>query len=194
MRKTWFLTVALLGLLEIPVPANELTNSDLSNGLEGWHGDGFIVFLNPEGSEGQEGDGTATPVIKIHLTNEPHFVCQELRTINSSNILTVKVDIMPSSDFKRSNIDDDYNRSWWGVDGTWYQHGGPLAIPAVDFWIRCSNGGREWAYKLANTTAGQWTTVIGKFKGMSPIEGREIYFCVPIGKGSIYLKNFSVEP
>jgi hypothetical protein len=193
MRKAWFLTVALVGLLEIPVPANELTNSDLSNRLDFWHGDGFIVFLNPDGSEGQEGDGTVTPVIKINLTNEPHFVYQELRTISSSNILTVKVDIMPSSNFKRSDIDHDYNRNW-SVEGTWYKHGGPLAIPAVDFWIRCSNGAKEWAYRLANITAGQWTTVIGRFMGMRPIEGREIYFCVPTGEGSIYLKNFSVEP
>ncbi len=95
-----------------------LRNGDLSSGLAGWHDDGRLVYLNPDGTEADDGSSGAIPVIKLRLSNEVQVVSQEYETKDSPTTLNVSVDVMPSADFKRSTDADDYTKTW-SAGGTW---------------------------------------------------------------------------
>jgi hypothetical protein len=166
-----------------------LRNGDLSNGLSGWHDDGRLVYLNPDGTEADDGSSGAIPVIKLRLSGEPQVVSQEYETKDSPTTLNFSVDVMPSADYKRSTDDSIYTAKW-SAGGTWYWSA--LVIPTSDFWIR---GGPGWYYKLSDALKpGKWTTVNAHFENITPTEQHVIYFCVPPGDGAVYIKNAVVSP
>ena len=49
-------------------------------------------------------------------------------------------------------------------------------------------------YKLADLVPGQWVTVDCGFDVTSPAEGGTVYFAVPPGEGTVYIRNASVTP
>ena len=164
-------------------------NGDLSSGLSGWHDDGRLVYLNPDGTEADDASSGAIPVIKLRLSNEVQVVSQEYETKDSPTSLTISVDVMPSADFKRSTDPSVYTKTW-SAGGTWYWSG--LVIPTSDFWIR---GGPGWYYKLSDALQpGKWTTVSGHFESIKPTDDHTLYFCVPPGDGAVYIKNAVVSP
>jgi hypothetical protein len=166
-----------------------LRNGDLSEGLAGWHDDGRLTYLNPDGTEADDASSGAIPVIKLHLSGDPRLVSQEYETHDSPTTLNISVQVMPSADFKRSTDDSLYSAKW-SPGGTWYWSA--LVVPTSDFWIR---GGPGWYYKLCDALKpGKWTTVNGHFENLAPTEDHVVYFCVPPGDGSLYLKNAVVSP
>jgi len=190
LSPTLFLALILAAGMAIPLRADYLKNTDFKEGFEGWHGDAEVVFLKPDGTEGQETDTDAILVIKVPLSKgSSRAVYQEFETRDKPTDLHIKVDVFASSDFKRSKFADDYSINW-RAGGTWYWSA--IAIPNVDFWIR--GGGSSWFYKLANLKPGAWVTVDGSFEGLPGDEDRVVNFCVPPGDGIIYLKNPVVEP
>ncbi len=64
-----------------------------------------------------------------------------------------------------------------------------VVIPQSDFWVRLGPG---WVYRTANVTP-KWTTMDVTFKNVAPTRYRVICFCVPCGKGSIYIRNTQVS-
>ena len=57
---------------------NYFKNGDLKEGSQGWHGDGRAAFLKPDGTEGDENDPGAVPVLRIALTRgQPRAIFQE---------------------------------------------------------------------------------------------------------------------
>jgi hypothetical protein len=161
-----------------------LHNTDLSSGsIAGWNGDGHIVYLNAEGVEGEQTDPGVTPVIKLSLSNEASSVYQDVDTRNSPTKMDISVEVMGSTDFRRSKRASDYQQTWTG--GTWMTW--EAAVPTVDFWIRLAPA--IFSYKLANIQVGSWTTVTAHFTGLVPREEHTISFYVPPGEGAIYLKN-----
>ena len=166
-----------------------LKNGNLQEGLSGWHGDGHLVYLLPDNTESDDAASGGIPVIKLRLSHDAAEVYQEYETHNSPTALTISVDAMPSSDFRRSDDKDLYTKTW-SPGGTWYWTGAP-AVPAVDFWIR---GGPGYYYKLASLAANVWTTVKGHFEGISATDDHVVSFCVPPGDGAVYVKNAVVAP
>ena len=183
--------VLLAGMMPLTVRANYLINTDLKDGLSGWHGDGEAAFLTPDGIEGAEGDKGVIPVIKIELSKgEPRSVYQDYETRDDPKTQHLRVQVFASSDFKRSTFASDYSPDInWKAGGTWYWTG--EEIPNVDFWIRGSPG---FLYKLANLKPGQWVTVDGRWDSPPPAEDRAVYFIVPPGDGTIYIRNASATP
>jgi hypothetical protein len=171
--------------------ADYLKNTDLKEGLASWHGDGDAAFLNPDGTEGAEGDKDVIPVIKIALSKgSPRTVYQDYETRDNPTSQHLRVDVYASSDFKRSTFASDYSPNInWHAGATWYWTG--VAIPNVDFWIRGAPG---FLYKLANLTPGQWVTVEGQWDSSPLAEDRVVAFIIPPGDGTIYLKNPSATP
>ena len=189
MRSLRILALALVSLLALGqtgARADFFLNSDLKKGLACWHDDGSIVFLKPDGTEGQEDDPDVTPAIKIILSSSrPRMVSQEFDTRDPLKSLHVKVDVMASDDFQRTTSPDTSTAAAnWKPNMIWYWSG--LAVPDVDFWIR---GGPGWFYKLANLVPRQWVTVDGLFDQIQPSVNHAILFCVPAGQGSVYLRN-----
>ena len=176
----------LVGAVSISLGADYLKNTDFSEGLSCWRGDGEPAFLNPDGTEGQEGDKGVVAVLKIPLSKgEPRSVYQEFDTKDNPKTQHLRVDVFASRDFKRSKFSTDYTPgiSNWKTGGTWYWS--DEVVPNVDFWIRGAPG---YLYKLANLKPGQWVTVDGRFD-TDPVEERSVYFFVPAGDGTIYLRN-----
>jgi len=164
-------------------------NGDLSNGLSGWHDDGRLVYLNPDGTEADDGSSGAIPVLKLRLSGEMHMVSQEYETHGSPTTLNISVDVTPSADYKRSTEDSAYTAKW-SAGGTYYWTA--LVVPTCDFWIR---GGPGWYYKLSDALhPGKWTTVSGHFENLTPTDDHMLYFCVPPGDGAVYIKNAVVSP
>jgi hypothetical protein len=194
MRALSPLTLAaliLVGLIPITLRADYLTNTDFKEGLAGWHGDGESAFLNPDGTEGAEGDKGVIPVIKIALSKgSAHAVYQDYETKDSPATQHIRVEVFASPDFKRSTFASDYSPDInWKAGGTWYWSG--EEVPKVDFWIRGSPG---FLYKLADLKPGQWVTVDGRWDSAKPAQDRSVYFIVPPGDGMIYIRNPSVSP
>jgi hypothetical protein len=180
----------LLGMAVLSLQAdNQIKNGDLKDGMSGWHGDGSLVYLKADGTEGSDTDTDAIPVIKMHLRGESQSVFQDYEAKDTPTTLHVKVDVYASSDFKRSTDSNDYNIQW-KAGGTWYWSA--LVIPNVDFWIRGASSTN--CYKLADLKPGAWTTVEGRFEGLPKDLDRSIDFCVPAGHGAVYIKNITVEP
>jgi hypothetical protein len=184
-------TLTLAGLMAVPLRADYLKNTDLKGGLAGWHGDGVSAFLNPDGTEGAEGDKGVIPVIKITLSKgQPHAVYQEYETRDNPKTQHIRVDVFASLDFKRSKFASDYSPEInWKAGSIWYWSA--AAIPNVDFWIRGAPG---FLYKLADLKPGQWVTVDGRWDSPLAAENRAACFMVPPGEGTIYLKNPSATP
>jgi hypothetical protein len=162
-----------------------LHNGDFSAGIAGWHGDGELTYLMPDGTEASDASTGGVPVLKLHLTGEPHAVYQEYDTPKMPSRQTITVEAMPSLDFKRSTDPSDYSIDW--TSGTWYWSA--LVLPKADFWIRGIGTDFMWYYRLASLKQGVWTKVEGKFSGLSQSETHTVNFCVPAGQGSVYLRN-----
>jgi hypothetical protein len=183
------IVVSSLGWLGSNLSADPLLhNADLQGGISGWHGDGRVTFLAPDGTEQDDASSGAIPVIKLHLSNDSESVYQEYETHNSPTALNISVDAMAAPDFRRSTEASSYTTKW-SPGGTWYWSA--LAIPTVDFWIR---GGPGWYYKLASLKKGAWTTIKGHFENLTPTDEHVVYFCVPPGDGTVYIKNPVVTP
>ena len=166
-----------------------LKNTDFSEGFTCWHGDGEPAFLKPDGTEGTPEDKGAVAVIRMALSKgEPHFVYQEYDGRNNIKNEHLTVEVFASSDFKRSTFTTDY------APGMTAKAGDFLILPAavvldVDFWLRAGPG---FFYKLSELKPGQWVTVDGLWQGPLPAENRAVYYFVPPGHGTIYLRKPSV--
>jgi hypothetical protein len=182
----------LAGMMPFSLQADYLKNTDLKEGLAGWHGDGESAFLNPDGTEGAEGDKNVIPVIKITLSKrDSRAVYQEFETRDNPKNLHLNVDVFASTDYQRSRSPGDYTSELAAfsedTDFVWNL----IAICNTDFWIRATPA---WHYKLAKLTAGKWITVSYTFSTVLDEESRSVFFCVPPGEGTIYLKNPSATP
>ena len=179
-------------MMPFSLQADYLKNTDLKEGMAGWHGDGEAAFLNPDGTEGAEGDPNVIPVIKIALSKgSPRAVYQDYETRDNPKTLNFKVDIFASSDYQRSKSVNDYTPQLIDYPAGDFFLWNVIGICNVDFWIRA---GPDWHYKLAQATVGAWVTVDYKFTNAFDAENRSVYFCVPPGEGTLYLKNPSVTP
>ena len=178
----------LAGVVPLSLGADYLKNTDLSEGFACWHGDGEPAFLNPDGTEGQEGDKGVIPVIKLPLSKgQPRSIYQEFETNDDPKSQHLRVQVYASSDFKRSTFATDYSSDInWKPGSIWYWSG--ECVPNVDFWIRGAPG---YLYKMANLKPGQWVTVDGRWDSAPPAEDRSVYFFVPCGDGVVYLRNMS---
>jgi hypothetical protein len=175
-----------------PLRADYLKNTDFSDGLAGWHGDGEAAFLKANGTEGDEGDPGVTPVIKLPLSKgSSRSIYQDFETPDQPKTLQFKVDVYASSDFKRSASPDDYTPeiSYEQPGSFWIWN--VMGIPTCDFWI-C--GAPGYTYKLANLQRRNWIIVKVNWNSVLDSEERTINFCVPPGDGVVYLKNPSVTP
>ncbi len=167
-----------------------LHNADLANGLGGWHGDGELTYLKSDGTEADDASTGGVPVIKLHLSGEPHAVYQEYDTRTMPAKQQISVEAMPSLDFKRSKDPSSSTIGW--TSGTYYWS--DLVLPKADFWIRGIGTDFMWYYQLASLKQGVWTKVAGHFERLSPSETHTVNFCVPAGQGSVYLRNPFVAP
>jgi hypothetical protein len=192
MRTSILLAVAvLLGVTSFSLRADYLKNGDMKDRVANWRGDGEAAFLNPDGTEGAEGDKGVIPVIKIALSKgHSRAITQDFETKENGAAPRVHVEVFASADFKRSKFDSDYSPDIdWKPGSTWYW--GPGAIPKVDFWIQLSPG---VCYKLSNLKSGQWTNVDGKWDTGMPAQNYTVSFIVPPGEGAIYIRKASATP
>jgi len=180
----------IAGISPLSLQADYLKNSDLSKGFACWHGDGDPAFLNPDGTEADDGDNGAVAVIKIPLSKgESRAVYQEYETKDNPKGLHVHVEVYASDDFKRSAFASDYSSDInWRSTGTYK---GDQETPNADFWIHDMPSA---IYKLADLVPGQWVTVDCAFDVTSPTDGGTVYFAVPPGEGTIYIRNPSMTP
>ena len=183
--------VFLFGLTTLSLRANYLTNVDLKEGLAGWRGDGDVAFLAPDGTEGADGDKGVIRVIKVPLSKgQARAIYQEFEAKDNPSTLHARIEVYASSDFKRSTFANDYSPEInWRAGSIWYWS--VECVPNVDFWIRLGPG---YMYKLANLKPGQWVTVDAKWDSPMAADDRSVYFFVPPGEGTIYIRNASVTP
>ena len=175
-----------------------LKNADLKAGWTSWHGSGEIAFLKADGTEGAEGDPDVTPVIKVMLSHgQSREVYQEYEVHDKPSNLTLRVEVFASSDFKRSTNKNDYtpvgplHASAWRTNFYWNE----IAIPNSDFWIRGMVSDSSFMYTPQDLQPGAWTTVESQnWQLLSTLTTGIIYFCVPPGTGTVYLKNPSAKP
>jgi hypothetical protein len=185
--------ILLAGMIPLTLHAqdNYLKNTDLKDGLTGWQGDGEATFLHSDGTEGLEGDKDVIPVIKITLSKGgPRAVYQKYETRNNPNTEHISVEVYASSDFKRSTFISDFTPNVsWSTSGVFYRWN--EVTPNFDFWIRGAPG---FIYKVANLTPGDWVTVNGVWNRVMPAVDRTVWFFVPPGEGTVYIKNPSATP
>ena len=181
--------VVLVGLMSSPIRADYLANTDLKEGFAWWHGDGEPAFLNPDGTEGAEGDKDVVPVIKIHLSkNQSRSVYQEYETKDDPKSLHVTLQVFASADFKRSAYADDYSSDInWKSTGTY--NGADQEVPNADFWLHDVPGG---LYQLSDLKPGDWTSIDCSFDCTTSADSRTLYFNAPPGEGTVYIRNASV--
>jgi hypothetical protein len=188
-------TLAAAGLwamaVAVPLQANYLTNTDFSDGISGWHGDGEAAYLKADGTEGAEGDVGVTTVIKLPLSERSHSVYQEFETRDHPKTLQFKVDVYASSDFKRSASPDDYTSDVSNFQAGTTLIWSEIAVLNVDFWMRMDSGSY---YKMDNLKPKTWVTLKVKWSSVEDDENRTINFCVPPGEGFVYIKNPSATP
>src|ERR1700683_3374898 len=180
MRLFSSLTLAALilaGLMPIALRADYLKNTDFKEGFQLWRGDGQAAFLNPDGTEGSEGDPGVIPVIKITLAKgHTHAVFQEFDAKDAPGSLHVKVEVYASADFKRSNRASDYDSDDY--------------MPNTDFMVRLMP---DFYQQISDLKPGQWVTVKYLWPSPTPSDRRSIYFIVPPGDGTVYIRNPSVS-
>jgi hypothetical protein len=185
------LALFLAGMMPLSIRADYLKNTDLAEGFACWHGDGDPAFLNPDGTEGAEGDKGVVAVIKIPLSpDEPRAVYQEYDTGTDPKSEDIKVQVFASSDFKRSTVPGDYTPNAECKPGDAFGQAA-VVVPNVDFWLRAGPG---FFYKTSALKPGGWTSVDGYCDTPLPGSDRTVWFCVPPGQGTIYLKAPSVTP
>jgi len=188
MNKTLPLAVAfvLMLLASSALRADLLTDNTMKEGLAIWKGDGEVAYLNPDGTEGAQGDPGVTQVIKIALSkSHPRFVYQDYTAPADLAHLNVSVEVYASADFKRSKFPDDYSQDQhWGAGSTWYWSA--ETIPNVDFWIRGAPG---YQYKMANLKPEQWVTIKANWDAGASATDRSLGFFVPCGDGAIYIRK-----
>jgi hypothetical protein len=176
--------------MAVPLQADYLTNTDFSDGISGWHGDGEAAYLKADGTEGAEGDVGVITVIKLPLAERSsHSVYQEFDTRDHPKTLQFKVDVYASSDFKRSASPDDYTSEVSNFQAGTTLIWSEIAVLNVDFWMRLDPGSY---YKMDNLKPKTWVTLKVKWDSIEDDESRKIYFCVPPGDGFVYIKNPSV--
>ncbi len=130
------LALFLAGMMPLSIRADYLKNTDLAEGFACWHGDGDPAFLNPDGTEGAEGDKGVVAVIKIPLSpDEPRAVYQEYDTGTDPKSEDIKVQVFASSDFKRSTVPGDYTPNAECKPGDAFGQAA-VVVPNVDFWLR----------------------------------------------------------
>lgn len=161
---------------------NVLDNADFSNGTQGWHGDGHVVYLKPDGTEGDQTDTGAIPVLKIVLAKgQPHAVYQTLRSKDTMGNLHITVQVYASPDFKRSTHADDY-----AIQDS-------FTMTVTDFLVRVATGS-GWTEEDASLKPGDWKTVHAESGAMQAADERSIFFQIPPGDGFVYLKNPVATP
>ena len=171
---------------------NLLKNSDLSSGLAGWHGDGEVVYVHNDGTEGQQGDQGVSPAIKLSLSRrDSRVVYQEFEARDKPQGLLYQVNILPASNFQPSTSKEDYTVELLAQTPGSYFHWPVLGVAKADFWIRA---GPDWFYSLAAAVPGHWTMVQQKDSNPNDEAQRSVYFCVPPGTGALYLKDAAVTP
>ena len=110
MRFWWPLFLAAVMLVETASLAccdDLVQNADFKERTQGWHGDGHVVYLRPDGTEGDETDNGAVPVMKIALEKyQAHAIYQELCTKPVLARVQVSVEVFASADFKRVSTSD----------------------------------------------------------------------------------------
>jgi hypothetical protein len=175
------LAVGLLFALSLPAFCdNLLTNTDFKNDSQGWHGDGHVVYLKPDGTEGDQTDTGVTPVLKIALAKgQPHAVYEVLRSKDAIGTLHASVEVFASTDFKRSTHADDYV-----VQDS-------FTMTVTDFMIRMSP---DFWEQDASLTPGNWKTVHADYTALQAVDERAIYFQVPPGDGFVYIRNPALTP
>jgi hypothetical protein len=185
--------ITALALCALPVRAGEnLANSDLKEGMAGWHGDGSLVFLNPDGTEGSEGDPGVTPVIKLELTRSGvRSVYQEVSVRDQSTQIAYKVEISAASKIVRSTSRDDYTSELFDYH-TGDFHWTAIGTCNTDFWLRAGSD-PNWYYVLGQPSVGQWTTVSGSASVDPNSNSLNVLYCVPPGEGAVYLRNPSAS-
>lgn len=157
-----------------------LQNADFKQGMQTWHGDGHVVFIKSDGSEGDETDAGVVPVMRITLgKSQPHGVYQTLRNKDAVGRMTLSVEVYASPDFKRSTHGDDYAT------------GDIIPMTITDFVVRLLPDGWE---HVSSLHPGQWTTIRHSFGLLTAADERTIFFNVPPGDGFVYLKNPSLTP
>jgi hypothetical protein len=156
-----------------------LKNEDFKAGSQMWHGDGHVVYVKPDGTEGGEDDPGVVPAMKIALERyQAHAVYQELNTKPVLASVQVSVEVFASADFKRVSVSDSVV-----VDsGSLMMH---------DFVIRVNPDLLESGSDLK---PGEWTKTRATFDLLHAAGERGIYFLVPPGYGYVYLRNLSVTP
>ncbi len=185
------LVVLSVGLAPLALRADLLTDNTMQEGLSVWKGDGEVAYLNPDGTEGAEGDKGVTQVLKLTLSkSHPRYVYQQFTAPADLAHLNVSVEVFASFDFKRSKFPDDYSQDeHWGAGSTWYWSA--ETTPNVDFWIRAAPG---YQYKMANLKPGQWVTVKAGWDAGASATDRTVCFFVPDGEGAIYIRKASATP
>jgi hypothetical protein len=168
----------LMGMASLALCDNYLKNADFKEGSQLWRGDGQAAFLKPDGTEGSENDPGAVPVIRLTLSKgQRRSVFQEFQMKDAPNKLHFKVQVYASVDFKRSTHASDYESDDY--------------IPNADFVFRFMP---DYFQQTANLKPDEWVTVQGTWTSPTPSDGRAVYFIVPPGEGTIYIKNPSVTP
>ena len=180
----------LVGMLPFSLRADYLKNTDLSEGFACWHGDGDPAFLDPDGTEVDDSAKGAVAVIKIPLSKgELRAVYQQYETKDNPKGLHFHLEVYASFDFKRSSFASDYSDDInWRSTGIYY---GDQETPNADFWIHDMP---STLYKLANLVPGEWVTIDCDVDVTTPADGGIVYFGVPPGVGTIYIRNASVTP
>jgi hypothetical protein len=175
--------------LAVPLRANYFTNTDFGVDLSGWHGDGEKAYLKADGTEGDDTDADAIPVIKIALAHgHSHYVSQEIDLTNKPDGVHVQVEMYVSADFQRSKFDSDYTVPqhfpvMWEYDEQTINS---------DFWIRMGPSiyYDDWNYTSGEAKQGKWVTVKAYWPaGQKAGDHFTVNFCVPPGEGTVYLKN-----
>lgn len=170
----------LAGTMSFSLRADYLKNTDFKEGSQCWRGDGQAAFLKADGTEGADGDKDVVPVIKITLSKgQRRAVYQEFQPKDAPARLHVTVQIFASVDFKRSSHVSDYQTDDF------------IPMPNTDFLIRLLP---DYYDKTARLKPGEWVTVDCEWGSPTPADDRSVYFFVPPGDGTVYLKNPSVTP
>jgi len=166
--------------------ANDLFNPQFAEGINGWHGIGEVVYLKPNGEESADPVQGAIQVLKIPLKpTASREIIQEFTTVDQPTQLHMHVEMSASPDFKRDARQDNTVTPW---KANVTKVSSQVVIPQSDFWVRLGPG---WVYRTANVTP-KWTSMDVTFKNVAATRYRTICFCVPCGKGSIYIRNTQV--
>ena len=102
----FLLAYAISGVMPLSLHAGDyLKNTDFKEGFQMWRGDGRTVFLKPDGTEGDENDPGAFPVLKIVLAKKKaRVVYQDYKTADNPNTQNIRVEVYASIDFNAAGL------------------------------------------------------------------------------------------